>query len=389
MAVDVAELLVSLALAVGNERSIAPAVRHIDPEVLRRCPPLLQRAALSAATRHAIGSRHGLLEDLRARLSREIGIEEPPRKAPLLRVRPRSIVLLVLAALALHVLLPQIGEIPRTLTALRSIHLDWVAILLLASVLTYLGAAVSLVAACPVGLPFLRTLAVVTAASFANRLAPSGLGRAGLDIRYVERHGASRSVAVATEAINAIGGGIVHGVALVLAGVLFGGSAFGAVNLKGEVIVAIAVVGVLVAAGVVIVVGPWRGTVVATLTEAWGAFRTVTRQPAKAVRLLAGAVVLNAGYVIALQASLEAVGASVSAGTVALVYLGGAAIAAASPTPGGLGAAEAAYVAALAAAGVEASLAVAGVLVFRLVTFWLPTLPGWFAFRWLRHREYA
>jgi undecaprenyl-diphosphatase len=155
------------------------------------------------------------------------------------------------------------------------------------------------------------------------------------------------------------------------------------------VIVAIAVVGVLVAAGVVIVVGPWRGTVVATLTEAWGAFRTVTRQPAKAVRLLAGAVVLNAGYVIALQASLEAVGASVSAGTVALVYLGGAAIAAASPTPGGLGAAEAAYVAALAAAGVEASLAVAGVLVFRLVTFWLPTLPGWFAFRWLRHREYA
>jgi uncharacterized membrane protein YbhN (UPF0104 family) len=28
------------------------------------------------------------------------------------------------------------------------------------------------------------------------------------------------------------------------------------------------------------------------------------------------------------------------------------------------------------------------VLLFRLATFWLPLLPGWLSFTWLRRREY-
>jgi glycosyltransferase 2 family protein len=34
--------------------------------------------------------------------------------------------------------------------------------------------------------------------------------------------------------------------------------------------------------------------------------------------------------------------------------------------------------------GAPARPAIAGVLVFRLATFWLPIAPGWFAFRHLR-----
>jgi uncharacterized membrane protein YbhN (UPF0104 family) len=41
-------------------------------------------------------------------------------------------------------------------------------------------------------------------------------------------------------------------------------------------------------------------------------------------------------------------------------------------------------VAALTGLGVRVGPAVAGVLGFRLVTFWLPILPGWLAFRSLR-----
>ncbi|MEZ5237464.1 MAG: hypothetical protein R2716_00350 [Microthrixaceae bacterium] len=52
-----------------------------------------------------------------------------------------------------------------------------------------------------------------------------------------------------------------------------------------------------------------------------------------------------------------------------------------------MGAVEAALVAALMAVGVEAALAVPAVFLFRVGTFWLPILPGWAAFRWLRHRE--
>ena len=63
----------------------------------------------------------------------------------------------------------------------------------------------------------------------------------------------------------------------------------------------------------------------------------------------------------------------------ALVYLVGSAVATAAPTPGGLGATEAALVAGYTAIGVAGSTAFAAVMLFRLITFWLPILPGWFA----------
>jgi glycosyltransferase 2 family protein len=40
----------------------------------------------------------------------------------------------------------------------------------------------------------------------------------------------------------------------------------------------------------------------------------------------------------------------------------------------------------LTAAGLPGSTAVSSVLLFRLVTFWLPVLPGWFCFSWLQRR---
>ena len=59
------------------------------------------------------------------------------------------------------------------------------------------------------------------------------------------------------------------------------------------------------------------------------------------------------------------------------MYLGASIIAAAAPTPGGLGALEAAVVAGLTGVGMESGAAVAAVLSYRLVTYWLPILPGW------------
>ncbi|MFZ0324067.1 MAG: lysylphosphatidylglycerol synthase domain-containing protein, partial [Actinomycetes bacterium] len=60
----------------------------------------------------------------------------------------------------------------------------------------------------------------------------------------------------------------------------------------------------------------------------------------------------------------------------------------AAPTPGGVGAVEAALIGGLSAAGLPAAIAVASVFLYRLVTFWIPVLPGWGSFVWLeRHDE--
>jgi uncharacterized protein (TIRG00374 family) len=89
-------------------------------------------------------------------------------------------------------------------------------------------------------------------------------------------------------------------------------------------------------------------------------------------------------YAMSLATSLEAFGGGLSGVQVTAVYLGGAAVSGVAPTPGGLGAMEAALVAGMTALGEDSGSAVAAVLGFRLLTFWLPTLPGFLALRALR-----
>jgi undecaprenyl-diphosphatase len=86
------------------------------------------------------------------------------------------------------------------------------------------------------------------------------------------------------------------------------------------------------------------------------------------------------------MAAIQAFGGGVPATKVLAVYLGGSALAAVSPTPGGLGALEAALVAGLTGVGASAAPSVAAVLVYRFVTYWVPVLPGLVLFRRLRAR---
>jgi uncharacterized protein (TIRG00374 family) len=92
-------------------------------------------------------------------------------------------------------------------------------------------------------------------------------------------------------------------------------------------------------------------------------------------------------YICALAAAVAAFDADVSFAEVGAVYLGASIVAAAAPTPGGLGAMEAALVAGFTGVGMESGIAVAAVLSYRLLTYWLPILPGWISFQVLERRE--
>ena len=93
-------------------------------------------------------------------------------------------------------------------------------------------------------------------------------------------------------------------------------------------------------------------------------------------------------YLLAVYFSIAAFGGGLPLATVGAVYLVAAAVASAAPTPGGLGALEAALISGLVAAGLDNSVAVPAVFLFRLATFWLPILPGWVCFRWLQRHDY-
>ena len=108
---------------------------------------------------------------------------------------------------------------------------------------------------------------------------------------------------------------------------------------------------------------------------------SLANQPTKLATGVFGVLLLNLAYCACLIAAVRAFTTDASIAAIALVYLAGSVVGQAAPTPGGLGAVEAAIAAGLTAAGIDAGIAISATLVFRLMTFWIPTIPGWFAFR--------
>nr|MDT0663939.1 hypothetical protein [Micromonospora sp. DSM 115978] len=88
--------------------------------------------------------------------------------------------------------------------------------------------------------------------------------------------------------------------------------------------------------------------------------------------------------IAALAGAVWAFGGAVSIAAVATVFLLGSAVAGAAPTAGSVGAIEPALIVGLHAAGGEMAAMMAAVLVFRLISYWMPVVPGTVALAALR-----
>ena len=115
----------------------------------------------------------------------------------------------------------------------------------------------------------------------------------------------------------------------------------------------------------------------------------VARSPVRLALLFGGSALVTLAYIAGLAASVEAFGVSASIAQIGAVYLVSSLIAAASPTPGGIGAIEAALAAGLTGIGIPNGPAVSAVLLYRLATYWLPVPPGWYSWRLLQRRDYV
>jgi uncharacterized membrane protein YbhN (UPF0104 family) len=222
------------------------------------------------------------------------------------------------------------------------------------------------------------------ASSFANRLTPASLGGFGLNVRYLQRAGLDRPAAVAAVAVNTAAGALVHVLGLLAAAVLVGHTRLHAASIPRGWPGLVALAGVLAAGGLALWSPLGRRRLILPALRVGRELAGVLRRPGKAAQLLGGSAAVTLSYALCLAGCLAAFHAQVPLASTVAVYLAAAAVASASPTPGGLGAMEAALVAGLTAVGAPAGPAVAGVLAFRLLTFWLPILPGWLAYRALR-----
>jgi undecaprenyl-diphosphatase len=386
---DVAELIAATGVVTGAERAVAAAVSGIGPGPVGQALPMLQPLALAGATHKAVAGEHGLMADLQGEVRRQTGVEEVTYE-PLARVSARTALMLVSSLIALYVLIPQLTDVAGMFRQLRDADWAWVGVTVLLSVISYVGASISLMSFAPSRVPARDALEVSLSGSFVNRITPAGVGGMGLNVRYLQKRGADTVEAASRLGVNSLLGVVIH-LSLTLLFLLWAGKE-GSFDFRlPKVPALVALLVVLVAAGVIFLV-PWGrqrllGPAVRALRHAWKGVIDLAREPAHLGGMVLGGTIITVSYLCGLYAAVRAFGGGLAFSAVGAVYLAGSAIGQAAPTPGGLGAVEAALIAGLVGVGLDKEVAVPAVLLFRLATFWLPILPGWATFSRLTHRH--
>ena len=364
----------------------------IGPDGVAAAVPLLQPLALSAGTRRAIARHEGLLTQTRVAAAAASGRKDQA-PARIQRVRPRTLLAIAAAAGAFYFLLPKLAQVGSSCRAMQSADWAWLPLVIALSAATYPASAVALMGAIPQRIRLWPTVLAQAASSFVNRVSPANVGGMALNARYLQKSGVETSAGVAAVGVNSLAGAVVH---LILIVVFFAWSGSGlgkAFKLpsSSKLLLILAVIVAII--GIVLATRPGRrfasGKLIPGLRSAAASLKRVARNPGKMTMLVGGSVLITLAYIGSFAAAVEAFGGGPGIVLIGAVYLGASALAAAAPTPGGLGALEAALVAGLTGVGMAAGPAVSAVLLYRLATYWLPVAPGWLCWRVLQRREYV
>ncbi len=310
----------------------------------------------------------------------------PEAEMPRLSHRTGALAMLVALATALLALLHW-QTIGGAATTLESGDTDWLLLAGLGTVGLWLAGTASQVGTLPVRLPLGRLFAVQVAASFANHMAPAGVGGAFVNLRFLRRQGVPTRAGVASLGLNAAAGAIAHVAMLAALAVFVPGSvlaATGVMSLSALLWAGAFVLALAMTATVALRLAPRRSAAVLTrvagtrpsLCRHVADLRAVLADRRRAVALWVGAIATPAIHVFVLYAVGRALGVGTNIAVVGAVYLTVSSLSALVPAPGALGAFDVLLVAGLTATGVPATAAVASTLAYRLVTVWLPLVPA-------------
>ncbi|MFF7232372.1 flippase-like domain-containing protein [Streptomyces sioyaensis] len=447
---DIAQLLATCGLRVGAERAVAAAVEVLGPDVVADSLPLLQPIALSRTTRATLrqlarersqrerdavlaasqaakeareareaegtkdrktlraerhaeknaekraldeASEEAREEDLLAQIRRQVLLVRPTaviQPAKLERLSPRILISWIAGAFAVYLLLSQLTHFNLG-DVVSKAGWEWVLVAMFFSALTYIAAAMSLLGFVTERVSFVRTVIAQIAGNFVKLVAPAAIGGVALNTRFLQRAGVRPGLAVASVGASQLFGLGSHILLLLIFGYLTGTQEqTPSISPSRTVIAGLLTVAVLVL--VVTAVPALRKFVSRRVRSLFAGvvprMLDILQRPRKLVTGIGGMLLLTAANVMCLDASIRAFGGGdkITYASIAVAFLAGNALGSAAPTPGGVGAVEGALIAGLTVAGLAADIAFPAVLLFRLLVFWLPVLPGWLAFNYLTRK---
>ena len=387
---DVAQLLISTSSLFGKDRAVRIAIDTLGADIVVTAAGRLTKSAIPSRLLRSVPDSRGIMKSVREEVVRQTDTDKIQTEQ-VTRFTRNQIIQLVLLIGLVYVAYPFISAVPTFVTELGSANWWWALLGLAVSALTYVGAAAALWA-CASGLVSFKNLTIMQVANtFAATTTPAGVGGLALSVRFLQKGGLGAVRATAAVALQQSVQVITHLSLLVFFSVVAGTSADLAHFVPDPTVlyliagVALGIVGTVL---FVPTLRRWlRNAVRPQLKEVFGELGDLAKDPKRFSIIVLGCAATTLGAALALWASIEAFGGGTTFVTVTVVTMIGGTLASAAPTPGGVGAVEAALIGGLAAFGLPASVAVPSVLLYRVLTCWLPVFCGWPTLRWLTKKD--
>jgi uncharacterized protein (TIRG00374 family) len=384
-----------LAAVAGDKETRERGRAHADRDQTSAAAKTMSKAERKAEDQAEKQAMEDALEEVReadllARIRQEVLLirpQAPVEPVRLERIKPRTLITVIAGAFAAYFLLSQLSSVPIG-HAIANADWQWAVVAVLASAASYVAAAGSLSGFVPEKLSLVRTVMAQVAGSFVKLVAPAAVGGVALNTRYLQKAGVRPGLAVASVGASQLVGLGAHIVLLMTFGFITGTEKTPSLSPSRTVMAGLLTAGVLV---LVVTAVPALRKFVSTRVRALFAgvvprMLDVLQRPGKLLTGIGGTLMLTFCFVVCLDGCVRAFGGHLSYSAIAVVFLAGNALGSAAPTPGGVGAVELALTGGLIAAGLPKEVATPAVLFFRLLTFWLPVLPGWVAFTHLTRK---
>jgi len=391
-----AQVLVTSAKALGPERSLEAARRALGDDETNALLPFLQLPALTRSQRRAVRRDEVELDELRNAAAADLGVE-PPELQKLRRVTRGTVLqaaLLVIAFLALFRVVSGI-DFDELRVSLGDATWWIIAIGFVVAQTPRFTQALSTLGASPIPLPLGPVYALQLAASYVNLAIPSSAARIAVNVRFFQRHGLATGSALAVGALDGLSGFVVQA-SLLLSLLLFTSASLD-VDFSnalsggaGKLLVTIVIVVVVILLFVLIVPKLRRNAISRVkriLAEAMKAVHGL-RSPRRLGLLFGGNLATELLFATSLGIFVRAFGYSIGLGDLVLINVSVALLAGLLPVPGGIGVTEGGLIYGLTTAGMPETTAFAAVIFYRLASFYVPPIWGFFALRWLEKNKH-
>lgn len=391
-AVDKVQILTLFAALIGPDQAIEAAKQAWGEDTLVTIAPFIQKVAVPSPTRSLETWNNHTLKDLHASIDTLVDDDqgEPAvEKVSLARFSWRSLIAMFLLIVAVVVVFTQLKP-EEIISALKNANPIMALVCLGLGLLSWIGSAFSLGALIdrdkriPMGI-FMSQVA----GGFATVSMPAGVGPAFVNLQFLRKSGYRNTAATAVTSAVLVVYYVTYFSILVFMGIFTGNNAFSNAIPTNTLVI---VVGVMVALVSIAMMIPFTRHLLTRqllpLAKNYlNKLLEVLTRPSNLLVSFIGAFVQNITTGLTFWAALMAFGYHANVIETIFVFMLAYAVGSAVPTPGGLGAVEAALTLSFAAIGVPQGVALSATLLHRVVFYWLRIPLGALAMKWLDKRN--